>query len=439
MVRTRFAPSPTGEIHLGALRTLLYNYALAKHYQGRFILRIEDTDRKRYVEGAEKRIIEDIKAYGLSWDEGPFYQSQRAAIYQQYAQQLLAHGQAYYCFCSPERLAGLKTKYDRYCLRLSQREIKEKLEKGEPYVIRLKMPDGEVITFNDAVRGEISFQTDDLDDQVLIKSDGLPTYHLAVVVDDHLMEISHVLRGDEWISSTPKQILLYRYFGWKPPIFAHLTALLDASGKGKMSKRSGATMARQFLEEGFLPEAVLNYLMLLGWNPGTDQEFFSLNEFVKVFSLEHLHKSQPAFDRQKLLYFNGFYLRQKTDKELARLLPQADPRFIPLIKSRIFTLNDADNLLEFATKDLIPPRELLDLEMLKEIKNILETKDFANLQNEFLNLIKEKKYQTGDFFMTLRLAICGKKITPPIVESMLIIGREACLRKINKVLENKSQ
>ncbi len=436
MVVTRYAPSPTGEIHIGALRTLLYNYAFAKHNNGKFILRIEDTDRKRYVPGAQDRILADIKAYGLSWDEGPFVQTERLEIYQEHIQKLLDKGYAYYCFCSANRLKELKTKYDRHCLNLSQEEVEQKIKNKEPFVIRLKMPDNEIITFKDAIRGDISFNTKDLDDQVLIKSDGIPTYHFAVVVDDHLMNVSHVLRGDEWISSTPKQILLYRYLDWKPPIFAHLTALLDPTHKGKMSKRSGSVFARQFLDDGYLPEAVLNYLMLLGWNPGTDQEIFSLKEFIKIFSLEHLHKSQPVFDPIKLKYFNGLYIRQKSDEELSRLLPDYDSRFIPLIKSRIETLKDANELLEFTKKDIQPPKELIDLEKLKEIKTILENTDFTfdALQEKFLSLIKEKNYKTGDFFMTLRIAICGKKITPPVVESMIILGREVCIRKIEKLI-----
>lgn len=436
MVKTRYAPSPTGEIHIGALRTLLYNYAFAKHNNGKFVLRIENTDQKRYVAGAEKRILEDIKAFGLNWDEGPFIQTERLEIYNEHIKKLIDTGHAYYCFCSPDRLKELKSKYDRHCLKLSKEEIEQKLKNNEPHVIRLKMPDNEVITFKDAIRGDISFNTKDLDDQVLIKSDGIPTYHFAVVIDDHLMEITHVMRGDEWISSTPKQILLYRYFNWEPPIFAHLTALLDPSHKGKMSKRSGSVFARQFLNDGYLPEAILNYLMLLGWNPGTERELFTLDEFIKEFSLERLHKSQPVFDPIKLKYFNGLYIRQKSDEELAKLIPDYDSKYIPLIKSRIETLKDVNELLEFTKKDVEPPKELIDIEKIKEIKTILETTDFTfdKLQEKFLALIKEKNYKTGDFFMTLRVAICGKKITPPVVESMIILGKDVCLRKINTVL-----
>ena len=436
MIRTRYAPSPTGEVHIGSLRTILYNYAFARHNNGKFILRIEDTDQKRLVPGAIERIQKDITEMGLSFDEGPFIQTERLGIYNEYIQKLIESGHAYYCFCTSERLKSLNSKYDRHCLKLSKEEIELKLKNNEPHVIRLKLPDNEVVTFKDAVRGDISFNTKDLDDQVLIKSDGIPTYHFAVVIDDHLMEITHVMRGDEWISSTPKQILLYRYLGWEPPLFAHLTALLDPNNKGKMSKRHGAVFVRQFLDDGYLPEAILNYLMLLGWNPGTEQEIFTLDDFISQFTLQKLHKSQPVFDPVKLKYFNGLYIRQKSDEELSKLLPDIDSRYIPLIKSRMETLKDADELLEFTKTDVEAPKELIDIEKVKEIKTILETTEFTfdKLQDKFLSLTKEKNYKTGDFFMTLRVAICGKKITPPVVESMIVLGKESCIRKIEKLL-----
>ena len=436
MLKTRFAPSPTGEIHIGALRTILYDYALAKKYKGHFVLRIEDTDQKRMVPGAVERIQKDIKDMGLNYDEGPYIQTERLDIYNEYIKKLIESGHAYYCFCTQERLKSLNSKYDRHCLKLSKEEIEEKLKNNEPHVIRLKLPDNEVVTFKDAVRGDISFNTKDLDDQVLIKSDGIPTYHFAVVIDDHLMEITHVMRGDEWISSTPKQILLYRYLGWEPPIFAHLTVLLDPDNKGKMSKRHGSVFVRQFLDDGYLPEAILNYLMLLGWNPGTEQEIFTLDDFVSQFSLEKLHKKQPIFDRAKLDYLNGLYIRKLSDDELSKLLPKYDKAYIPLIKERINILKDVDELLEFTQIDLDSPKELIDIDKVKEIKTILETTEFTfdALQDKFLTLIKEKNYKTGDFFMTLRVAICGKKITPPVVESMIILGKESCIRKINKLL-----
>ena len=269
-VRTRIAPSPTGEYHIGHLRTCLYDYALAQKNHGQFIVRLENTDQKRYVPGSEKRILQDIRDYGLSWDEGPdiggpygpYVQTERLAIYQKYIRELLAKCLAYYCFCPKARLTkmrrvqksgGKMPKYDRRCRSLSPAEINRKIKHGAKYVIRLKVPDNQSVSFNDQVRGKISFSTNDIDDQVLIKSDGLPTYHFAVVVDDHLMKISHIFRGEEWISSTPKQILLYRYFDWPIPKIAHLTVLMDPSGHGKMAKRRGSVSARSFLDQGYLP------------------------------------------------------------------------------------------------------------------------------------------------------------------------------------------
>jgi glutamyl-tRNA synthetase len=475
-VRTRMAPSPTGEYHIGHIRTLLYNYAFAKKFNGQFVIRIEDTDQKRLVEGAQDRILQVIRDYGLSWDEGPdiggpygpYVQTQRLDIYKKYIQELLHKGLAYYCFCTPERLTEMREKqqalkqipkYDRHCLNLSQEEIEENLHNGVPYTIRLKVPDNEVITFYDAVRGEIKINTNEIDDQVLIKSDGIPTYHFAVVVDDHLMNISHVMRGDEWISSAPKQILLYRYFGWEVPVFAHLPVFLDPSGKGKMSKRHGSVTARSFLDDGYLPEALLNFLMLLGWNPGDDREIFSLEDFVKEFSLEHLHKKQPIFDRKKLDYINGYYIRQKTDEELAKLLvpflPEADfdtiLAFVPLLKERISTLKDAADFIKFAFEDIDYNQELLlqrnttkELadDMLNKARELLfniNDWNFDQIQTRLLNLIKENNWNVGQFFMVFRVAVCGSAFTLPVVESLPIIGKEKTLYKLDIALSKLNQ
>ncbi|KKQ64443.1 MAG: Glutamate-tRNA ligase [Candidatus Shapirobacteria bacterium GW2011_GWF1_38_23] len=417
IVRTRMAPSPTGELHIGGLRTLLYDYALARQNHGQFILRLEDTDQKRHVEGAESRIFQVIKDYGLSWDEGPdiggpygpYVQTKRLNIYQKYIKELLDQDLAYYCFCSEQRLTEMREvqkaahkvpKYDRHCLKLSSKEIKQKIENGEKYVIRLKMPDNENIVFKDLIRGEIKFNTNELDDQVLIKSDGIPTYHFAVVVDDHLMKITHIFRGEEWISSTPKQILLYKYFKWEVPNFAHLTVLLDPSGHGKMSKRHGSTHARAFLDDGYLPEAMLNFLMLLGWNPGTDKELFTLDEFIKEFNLEHLHKKSPIFDRKKLDYFNGLYIRQKSDEELfpyfKKFLPQASDEqikiLIPVLKERLIKFSDLSEQVKFLFEDVDYDKDLLlkkgtsselAAEMLNKTKELLS--DFTNLSSRILN------------------------------------------------------
>lgn len=466
-VRTRIAPSPTGEYHIGHLRTCLYDYALAKQSGGQFIIRIEDTDQKRYVKGAADRVLNVIRNYGLTWDEGPdiggpfapYVQTQRLETYRRYSQQLLDEGKAYYCFCSESRLAEMReaqkaakqvTKYDQRCLHLAKQEIDQKIADGEKPVVRLKVPDNQIVSFKDAIRGEIKFNTNDIDDQILIKSSGIPTYHFAVVVDDHLMEITHIFRGEEWITSTPKQILLYQYLGWKMPIFAHLTVLMDPSGHGKMSKRHGATAASSFLEEGYLPEAMLNFLMLLGWNPGDNREMFTLDEFVKEFSLEHLHKKSPSFDRNKLDYFNGVYIRQKSVEELSKLLKPFIPKatdkilmqIIPLIHDRIKTLKEAAAITKFLFEDVEYDPTLLTakvekniaLDMLIQAKNII-TSDFPDVQIKLMDLIKTNNWKVGDFFMVFRVAICGATQTPPVVDCLPIVGKEATLRKLQKAVD----
>jgi glutamyl-tRNA synthetase len=467
VVRTRMAPSPTGDYHIGHMRTLLYNYALARQSNGQFIIRIEDTDQKRFIEGAEDRILQVIKDYGLSWDEGPdiggpyepYVQSKRLNIYQKYIKQLLDKNLAYYCFCTEDRLSEMRTvqkaahqipKYDRQCQKLTPEEVKTNLDKGIPFVVRLKVPDNEIITFTDAVRGEIKINTSEVDDQVLIKSDGIPTYHFAVVIDDYLMKITHILRGDEWISSTPKQILLYRYFGWELPQFAHLPVLLDPSGVGKMSKRRGSVSARSFLEAGYLPEALLNFLMLLGWNPGTDKEIYSLNDFVKDFSISRLHKKQPVFDLTKLDYLNGLYIRQRSIEELTpyfkKFLPQASPEqievLVPVLKDRLVKFADLTDSVKFLFEDVGYDRELLlkkgtdpklAVEMLEESKKVVEK--FEDLQNKFMELIKNNNWNTGDFFMVFRVAICGSAFTPPVVECLPALGRDNTLRKLDIAIQ----
>jgi len=464
-VRTRIAPSPTGELHIGTLRTLLYDYALARKYNGQFIFRLEDTDQKRYVTGSEKRLLKTINAYGLNWDEGPdiggpfgpYVQTERLEIYNKYIKELIDKGFAYYCFCSQERLDNLRVtqkasqkipRYDQHCLKLSKDEIQKNLDNKVSYTIRLIVPKNETIIFEDAIRGKIKFNTNEIDDQVLIKSNGIPTYHFAAVVDDHLMKITHVFRGEEWLTSTPKHLLLYRYFGWEAPIFAHLTVLLNPDGKGKMSKRSGSTHAKTFLEEGYLPEAMLNFLMLLGWNPGTEKEFFTLEEFIKEFDISHLHKKSPIFDRKKLDYINGYYLRQKNDEELSvlfkKFLPQASDDqikiLIPVLKERIVKLSDLPIQTKFLFENIEYKKSLLleykdkildsklVIDMLSKTKEIFN--DFSNLQERLTNLIKENNWNIGEYFMVFRVAICGSKFTPPIVDCLPALGQEKTLKKL---------
>jgi glutamyl-tRNA synthetase len=465
-VRTRMAPSPTGELHIGGLRTLLYSYALAKQSGGQFIIRIEDTDQKRYVEGAEKRLLQVVKDYGLSWDEGPdiggpygpYVQTDRQNLYQQHIKTLLDNHHAYYCFCTEERLSKLRDtqraakkipKYDRHCLSLTPDQVAKNLSDNVPFVIRLKVPENETITFTDIVRGPIKFNSRDVDDQVLIKSNGIPTYHFAVVVDDHLMKITHIFRGEEWITSTPKHVLLYQYFGWEMPSIAHLTVFLDPEGKGKMSKRHGSTHAQAFLDDGYLPEAVLNFIMLLGWNPGTNQELFTVDEFVSQFNLKHLHKKAPAFDRKKLDYINGLYIRQKTDVELLpyfkKFLGEATDEqlsiLIPVLKERTVKFSDLKETTKFLFEDVVYEKELLlkkgtspDVarEMLTKTKELFA--DFSDLQNRITDLIKTNNWNIGEYFMVLRVAICGVAFTPPVVECLPALGQESALRKIDIAL-----
>ena len=463
IVRTRMAPSPTGDLHIGTLRTLLYNYAFAKQKQGQFILRIEDTDQKRLVVDSDKRLMETVKSFGLSWDEGPdvggpyapYIQTQRLDIYKNYIQELLDKGYAYYCFCTPERLTEMRDiqkakkqlpKYDRHCLALSPEEIKKNLDNKTPYVIRMKIPDHQVIAFNDLIRGEIKFDTATIDDQILVKSNGIPTYHFAAVVDDHLMKITHVLRGEEWITSTPKHILLFQFLDWEAPIYAHVTVFLDPSHPGKMSKRYGSVFAQQFLDDGYLPDAMLNFLMLLGWNPGTEKEIYTLDEFITDFKLEQMHKKAPIFDRAKLDYLNGLYIRKKSDTKLAEVLapflPAATPSQLaiiaPLIKERIAKLSDATTLMAFVFNDVAPKVEdlLNNNKIDKSVATDMLTKtiallsDYSDIQNKLMSLIKENNWKTGDFFMVFRVAITGVRQTPPIVESLALLKQEVVINRL---------
>ena len=470
IVRTRMAPSPTGEMHIGTLRTGLYAYAIAKQHNGQFIIRIEDTDQKRLIAGSGERVLQTFKNFGLNYDEGPdiggpygpYIQTERLKIYQNYIKELIDKGFAYYCFCSEDRLTNMREvqkaakqlpKYDRHCFKLTAAEIKKNLDNHLPYVIRMKIPDNENIEFNDLIRGKIIFNTNDIDDQVLLKSNGIPTYHFAVVIDDHLMNISHIVRAEEWISSTPKHILLYRYFGWEVPKIAHLTVLLDPSHPGKMSKRYGSVFAQQFLDDGYLPEALLNFLMLLGWNPGTEKELFTLEEFVKEFSINHLHKKACIFDRKKLDYFNGLYIRQKTDDQLfpyfKKFLPEANDDqikiLVPVLKERIVKFSDLKDTLKFLFEDVDYDKDLLlkkgtSVDLAKQMLELSKEtiKEFSGLQNKLMNLINVNNWNTGEYFMVLRVAICGSVFTPPVVDCLPALGYDNTLRKLDIAIQKLS-
>lgn len=480
-VRVRFAPSPTGYLHIGGARTALYNRLLAGKKKGFFLLRIEDTDRSRYLPEALDDILTGLKWLGLDWDEGPdvggpvgpYQQSERVDIYRQYARQLVEEGKAYYCFCSPERLQALRRQqeaakeptgygYDGHCRNLSEEEHRKYRAEGKKPVIRFKMPQEGKIQVIDALRGEMIFDLQTLDDFVLLKSDGFPTYHLANVVDDHLMKITHVMRGDEWIASTPRHVLLYQAFGWTAPVFLHLPVLLSPDGKGKLSKRHGATSLREYREKGYLPEALNNFLLLLGWHPPDDRELFTLEEATAAFSPERISTSPVAFSLDKLNWFNGVYIRKLTPEDLAArvlpflqkdgLLPEPCPperfaylvRIIPLVQERLKLLTEITEMAGYFLQEEIPPppRELLipkkssaaqtRILLTEAEKELAKNDDFSSeaLETTLRRLAASLDVKPGLLFMPLRVAVTGRTATPGLFETMAVIGKERVLRRI---------
>lgn len=463
MIRTRMAPSPTGkDVHIGSVATTLMNFAWAKKNGGQFIIRIEDTDQSRIVPGGEKKMLETFDAIGLKADESPlvggpfapYRQSERLDIYKKYALELVEKGKAYYCVCTPERLDSMRKqqqaekkmpKYDRQCFH-NQPEIKKQVEAGARHVIRLLMPEKE-ITFNDLIRGSITVQSNTLDDQVLLKSDGFPTYHLGVVVDDHLMEITHIIRGEEWIPSTPKHIVLFESFGWEIPAFAHVS-LLRNPDKSKLSKRKNPVWTSEYLEKGILKEALLNYLALMGWSHPEGREIFTLEEYVEVFDLKDVQTTAPVFDPVKLEWMNGEYIR-KLKVESLRLKVVAFyknqgkdfpedlvEKSIPLIQERIKKLSDYGPMCAFLFS--APASFEVDIgkykDLLKHISGALSTvTDWKALTvgEAMGDLAKKLGMKNSEFFMVLRVAITGKKISPPLNESMELLGKEECLKRIN--------
>src|SRR3989339_7675 len=479
-VRTRMAPSPTGEYHIGHIRTLLYNIAYARKHGGKFIVRIEDTDRTRFVPDATEKILDVIRDYGFSWDEGPeaegkfgpYVQSERLNLYKKYALELVEKKHAYYCFCTSERLAELRevqqkqgvsaTRYDRACLKLSQTEIEQKLASNTPYVIRLKVPENEEISFHDEILGDITFNSSDIDDQVLLKSDGYPTYHLAVVVDDHLMGVTHIMRGTDWVPSTPKHVLLYRAFGWKMPITAHLPNIKEKGANKKLSKRFGPVSARKFLEEGYLVPALVNFLMFLGWNPGTEKEIYTLEEFVQDFDTKKIqHTDLVAFDRDKLLWLNGIYIRQLTDSQLweevtkwaqkynVALLSSAkndefNIKVISLIKERLKVLKEFSELTEFfyirPSVDIsmtvsYAGNEATAKEIITNFAGEYERVSEGDWNTEYLDkysheLLEKYGYKPKEAFMTLRVFLTGKTATPPLFDVLSLLGKDQTLERL---------
>lgn len=481
MVRLRFAPSPTGYLHIGGLRTALYNYLYAKQKGGKFLLRIEDTDRTRYVEGAIENLIHELKWAGVEADEGvcldengkitevgecgPYIQSERVekGIYNKYAEELIEKGYAYYCFCSKERLDDVKNqqkadgkipRYDGLCRGVSIEDAKKRIANGESYVIRLKLPENRDIVFEDIIKGRITINTNDMDDQVLIKADGFPTYHFAVVVDDHLMGITHIVRGDEWISSTPKHIYLYEALGFEKPIFVHLPTVLNKSGK-KLSKRNDDASVEDFRLKGYLPEALINYLALVGWSPESNEEILSLDEIVKQFSFDRVSKSGGVFDVDKLDWVNAQYIRKMEVSELAKLVKPY------LVKAGFIKEDICEKRLELITKtfqesisrlpeiveqsrflfedvavepDALKMRNVEHIEILKEkMKEELsqiEEMDEETAKGFMKKVQKASGFKGKDLYMPVRALLTGQVHGPELSNILEILGKGEILRRL---------
>ena len=476
-IRTRFAPSPTGRMHVGNLRTALYAYLIAKHEGGDFLLRIEDTDQERFVEGALEIIYRTLKKAGLTHDEGPdkaggcgpYVQSERqaAGIYLEYAKKLIDRGEAYYCFCDKERLESLKQEvagkeimvYDKHCLHLTKEEVEEKLAAGLPYVIRQNNPTEGTTTFEDEIYGDITVDNAELDDMILIKSDGYPTYNFANVVDDHLMGITHVVRGNEYLSSSPKYNRLYDAFGWEVPVYVHCPLITDEEHH-KLSKRSGHSSFEDLLDQGFLPEVIVNFVALLGWSPEDNREIFTLEELVDAFDYHHISKSPAVFDYTKLKWMNGEYLKSM---EFDRFYSLAEPylkevitkdlnlcKIASMVKTRIEVFTDIAEHVDFfqelpeydtamyAHKKMKTTKET-SLAVLKELLPLLEAQeDYSNdaLYGVLQGYAAEKGYKNGYVLWPIRTAVSGKQMTPAgATEIMEVLGREESLIRIRKGIE----
>ena len=476
-VRTRFAPSPTGRMHVGNLRTALYAYLIAKHEGGDFILRIEDTDQDRFVAEAIDIIYRTMELTGLKHDEGPdiggevgpYVQSERCrkGIYLEYAKKLIEKGEAYYCFCTKERLEGLKktiegkevSTYDKHCLHLSAEEIQSKLDAGEPYVIRQNIPEEGSTTFHDEIYGDITVPNSELDDMILIKTDGFPTYNFANVVDDHLMGITHVVRGNEYLSSSPKYTRLYEAFGWKEPVYVHCPLITDEDHH-KLSKRSGHSSFEDLIEAGFVKEAIVNYVALLGWSPEGEQEIYSLEELTRIFDYRHINKSPAVFDMKKMRWMNGEYIKRMDDEEYYDIalsyVEQVVKRDIDkkaiadLMKTRIEVFPDIVPAIDFFeelpeydismyTHKKMKTNSENSIVVLRDMIPILESLDSfdaASLQSAISAYIQEKQLKNGQVLWPLRTAVTGKQMTPGgAYEIMPILGKDESLRRIRCGLE----
>ena len=499
-VRVRFAPSPTGPLHIGGVRTALFNYLFAKKHDGDFVLRIEDTDQSRYVEGAEDYIIEALNWCGIPFDEGPgkegnfgpYRQSERKALYEKYANKLIEEGKAYYAFDTADQLNAHRKQHEAEgktfiynwhnrekgrlvnSLVLSESETKAKLASGEDYVIRFKSPQDQTVKLKDIIRGDISIDSNTLDDKVLFKSDGMPTYHLANIVDDHLMQITHVIRGEEWLPSLALHNLLYDAFQWEAPLFAHLPLILNPTGKGKLSKRHASKLgipvfplewtnpdskehSSGFREEGYFPETVVNFLALLGWNPGTEQEVFSLNDLITSFDLNKVQKGGARFDPDKTKWFNHHYMQQKSDLELAQKFKTIRPELeaidvnyialvVGLIKERATFIREFWDLSHFF---FTAPEQYDDKAVKKAIKTdtadymqkvvelVTATREFTveNLQTKIKSWITEENIGFGKVMMPLRLSLVGALQGPDIFEIMFMIGKNETIKRIDRLIQ----
>ena len=484
-VRVRFAPSPTGHTHLGSGRTALYNYLIARQTGGQFILRIEDTDQKRYVEEAESELVDTLHWMGIAWDEGPdvggpnapYRQSERKAIYQEYARQLIESDHAYYCFCSAERLDRVRQEqqkrkenphYDGTCRRLSPAEAAARVAAGEAHVVRFKMPKEGSTTVVDLLRGPITVENRQMDDYIIVKSDGLALYHLAAMVDDHLMNITHVIRGADWLATLPLHALIIKAFGWEEPVWVHLSLFLKPSGKGKMSKREAADLTRDgysiYIKDleglGYLPEAVVNWIALMGWSYDDHTEFFTMQDLIEKFSLDHLNPSPTAINFTKFDHFNGLHIRSLELPDLAkRLKPYFeragyrvdDERLLkiaPIVRERLGTLDEAPEIAGFFFKEEVSPNpeELVakglspaqSAEVAQRSYQVLAgAPEFtlAVVEPPMRILVEELGLSAGQVFGILRVAVTGQKVSPPLFESMEIIGRERVLKRIRKAIE----
>jgi glutamyl-tRNA synthetase len=486
-VRVRFAPSPTGMLHIGGLRTALYNYLFARQHDGTFVLRIEDTDRDRFVEEAEADILTSMRWAGFSADEGPesdgehapYHQSRRSEIYHNFAQQLIDDGHAYYAFDTPEELEVMREKleaegvsapaYDattrsrmQNALTLTEGEVQERLDRGDPYVVRLKVPRDVTVRFEDVIRGSVAIDAEKIDDQVLLKSDGMPTYHLANVVDDHLMEITHIIRGEEWLPSTPKHILLYKAFGWTPPQMAHLPLILNPNG-GKLSKRNAEEMGipvsvREYREAGYEPEALINYLAFLGWNPGTDEEVFTLDELVEAFSLDRVGSAGTQFDLDKLEWYNQQHLRLLSVEEIAkRAKPYLEAHgyepevgylheVVALMQDRLsFTKELAtscgyffEDPTDYEEKGVKKRWKDDSADLLLEYADLLEEADAFTVETTesiLRELADDEDVGAGRIIHPTRLAVSGMSYGPSLFDMMVVLGRNTCARRMRRAAD----